>query len=309
MSTAPTADLHPHPATDTLALAVLVLGAVTIGFAPILVRLTETGPAAGGFWRLALAVPALLAMHVLAQRSHREVTGRGLNLGLIAGVLFAGDLAFWHYGVSMTSVANATVLSNLAPIVVAVMAWAVLRERPRPLFALGVLIGVVGAMGMAFFAEHKPGASNLLGDALAASTAVWYGLYLLVVNRARRSAPAASIMFYSTLAGAPAMLLAALAMQETIMPASAAGWAACAGLAALHVVGQGAIAWALGRVRATLASVVILVQPVVAAVAGALLFQETLTPLQIVAGIVALAGVVLARLASNPRAAPAAEPS
>ncbi|MCC6920520.1 MAG: DMT family transporter [Alphaproteobacteria bacterium] len=296
-------------AREAVPLLVLLLGAATIGFAPILVRLTETGPAAGGLWRLVFAAPALLAMHLAVRRDNGGGGSRGLQLGLLAGLLFAGDLACWHYGVAMTSVANATVLANLSPIVVAVTAWWLHAERPRPLFAAGVLIGVAGACGMALFGDHVARPSSLEGDALSAATAFWYGLYMLAVNAARRFVTAATVMFWSTIAGIPVLLAVALAMGESIMPASASGWLACAGLGAVHVVGQGAIAWALGRLRATLASVVILVQPVVAAIAGVWLFDERLAALQIASGLLALTGIVIARSAANPKAAPVAAPA
>jgi drug/metabolite transporter (DMT)-like permease len=290
---------------DVLPLIVLLLGAATIGFAPILVRLTDAGPAAGGLWRLVFAAPLLFVMHLTVRHDNTDIGHRGAKLGLLAGLLFAGDLACWHYGIAMTSVANATVLANLSPIVVALMAWWLLAERPRLVFAFGVLVGVAGACGMALFADHAERPGSLTGDALSAATAFWYGLYMLAVNAARRFATAATVMFWSTLSGIPVMLAVALAMGESIMPASASGWLACIGLGIVHVVGQGAIAWALGRLRATLASVVILIQPVVAAVAGAWLFDERLAALQIASGALALTGVVIARSAANPKAEPA----
>jgi len=296
-------------ASDVLPLLVLLLGAVTIGFAPILVRLTETGPAAGGLWRLVFAGPALFLMHLAVRRDNADISARGVRLGLFAGLLFAGDLACWHYGIAMTSVANATVLANLSPIVVAVMAWWLHAERPRPAFAIGVLVGVAGACGMALFGDHVSRPSSLQGDLLSAATALWYGLYMLAVNSARRVVTAATVMLWSTLSGIPVLLAVALVMGEAIMPASVSGWLACAGLGAVHVVGQGAIAWALGRLRATLASVVILVQPVVAAIAGAWLFDESLAALQIVSGLLALTGIVIARTAASPKTAPVTAPT
>ena len=58
----------------------------------------------------------------------------------------------------------------------------------------------------------------------------------------------------------------------------------------------------MGRLPTSLASVVVLVQPVVATYAGWVLFGEALGPLQTVGALVALAGVVLAQWASRPRA-------
>ena len=78
------------------------------------------------------------------------------------------------------------------------------------------------------------------------------------------------------------------------------GWLACAGLGLVHVGGQGLLAWAMGRLPTSTASVVVLVQPVVAGLLGWLLFRETIGPLQAAGAAVALAGVVLAQWASRP---------
>jgi drug/metabolite transporter (DMT)-like permease len=135
------------------------------------------------------------------------------------------------------------------------------------------------------------------------STALWYALYFLAVSQARQTAGASRIMFWSTLAGIPLMLGAALAMGEQILPAGPIGWAACLGLGVMHVAGQGSIAWALGRLPPATASVVVLVQPVVAALLGWLLFSEALSPVQSLGGAVVLTGVVLAQRASRPKPA------
>ena len=73
----------------------------------------------------------------------------------------------------------------------------------------------------------------------------------------------------------------------------------------MHVAGQGSIAWALGRLPAATASVVVLVQPVVAAALGWVLFHELLGTWPAVGAAVALGGVVLAQWASRPGPRPA----
>jgi drug/metabolite transporter (DMT)-like permease len=89
-----------------------------------------------------------------------------------------------------------------------------------------------------------------------------------------------------------------LLLRERIIPSTLGGWGACLGLGVVHVVGQGCIAWALGRLPAATAAVVILVQPVLTAILGWLIFAEALGPLQALGGAVALAGVVIAQLAA-----------
>ena len=278
------------------ALAVLVAGAAIIGLAPILVRLADAGPAAVGFWRVALAMPLL---GLMALRSEGGV-GRPNRFALIAGLAFACDLAFWHYSIHFTSVANATVLTNLTPVVVTAAAWIFLKQRPAKLFVAAVALAVAGAWLMAIGrGAHAPGSDPPLGDALALTTAVWYAFYFLAISAARRSVGATRVMFWSSVASAPLLLVAALALGEQILPATAVGWAAVIGLGVMHVAGQGSIAWALGRLPAATASVVVLIQPVVAALLGWLLFAEALGPLQSLGGAIALFGVVLSQVASR----------
>lgn len=289
--------------SDGRALAVLIFGAVVIGFVPILVRLSDTGSAAAGFWRLAFALPLLALM---TRRAGAGLGRTPSRLAMVAGVMFALDLGFWHYGIALTSVANATVLTNLTPVVVTAFAWIFLRQSPRKLFLLAVTLALAGAFTMAAARGGAVGPAPGLGNAAAALTALWYAFYFLAVSAARRTEAALRIMFWSSLTGAPLLLGAALLLGESVIPASLGGWAACAGLGVLHVAGQGAIAWALGRLPPATASVVVLIQPVVAAAAGWLLFAEALGPLQALGGAVTLAGVALAQWSARPPRVPAA---
>ena len=280
------------------ALAVLVFGACVIGLSPIFVRLTVTGPAAAGFWRLGFAMPILALMTLRAD----GVLGRPSRIGLVAGLMFTLDLGFWHYGIKYTSVTNATVLSNLTPVVVTAFAWIFLKQRPRALFLLAVTVAVAGAWMMTI---GKGGGGHLLnpplGNALSATTAFWYALYFLALAQGRKRESASRLMFWSSIVGMPLLLLAAVVSGEQILPPSLGGWGACLGLGLMHAAGQGSIAWAMGRLPTATASVVVLVQPVVAAWLGWVLFAESIGPLQALGAVVALSGVVLAQWASRPR--------
>ena len=292
------------PASDRRALLVLIAGACVIGCGPVLVRLAGAGPAAVGFWRLAFALPLLA---VLARGQAQEGGGGWSRAVVLAGLFFAADIACWHYGIHYTSVANATVLSNLTPILLTAFAWLVFRERPSGLFTAGMAAGVGGAVAMALAkgGGSGPGNNPHLGDALSAVTAIWYAGYFLCVRDARRRAGAAAVMWRSSLVAAPAVLVIALVLREPLWPVAAIGWAACAGLGLMHVTGQGAIAWSLGRLPPELAGVVVLIQPVVAALLGWAVFGEAVTPWQAAGGALALGGVVLAQAGAKRAPAPA----
>ena len=163
------------------ALIVLLIAACVLGLAPILVRLTETGPAAAGFWRFVFALPLLT---LLASREPGGIAAPS-KWALLAGLFFALDLSFWHYGIVMTSVANATVLCNLTPVVVTLFGWIVLKETPHRLFLLALALAMGGAFAMAAGADGGQGTNPPLGDLFSLSVAVWYSGYFLAVKAAR----------------------------------------------------------------------------------------------------------------------------
>lgn len=290
--------------SERKALAVLIFGACTIGLAAILVRLTHTGPAAAGFWRLVLALPLLAGLLAAERRRGGAVAATSPKVMLLAGVMFAADLLCWHYSLHLTSVANSTVLSNLTPVVITAFVWVVFKEKPSRLFLAGLALAVCGAGTMAA-AEggHAGGTNPHLGDGLAILTTVWYGSYFLCVRAARKTASTLTVMLWSGLAGAPLLLIAAFLLHEPILPTLAVGWLACAGLGVVHVVGQGAIAWALGKLPAALTAVVVLVQPVVVGALGWMILGEPISWLQGLGAAVTLVGIVLAQLSTRASAA------
>ncbi|GAA0195155.1 drug/metabolite transporter (DMT)-like permease [Brevundimonas nasdae] len=293
----------PRPSPRAFALIVLVFSACVLGLAPILVRLTETGPAAAGFWRFLFALPLLT---LLAAREPRGLAARPSKWALIAGLFFALDLSFWHYGIVMTSVANATVLCNLTPVVVTLFGWFVLKEKPHRLFLVALALAMGGAFAMAAGADGGQGTNPVLGDIFSVSVALWYSGYFLAVKAARATSGAMQITFWATLVGTPLLLIVALSLGETIIPASLGGWAACIAMGVMHVFGQGGVAWALGRLPASITAVTILVQPVVAGLLGWWIFHETLTPVQAVGGVLVLGAVVLAQRSAALKARSAA---
>ena len=282
----------PNSPSRAVPLLILLAAACVLGLAPILVRLTETGPAAAGFWRFLFAMPLLL---LLTARPGGEGIGKPSKWMMLAGLFFALDLSFWHYGIVMTSVANATVLCNLTPVVVTLFGWIVFRDRPRPLFILALVLAMGGAFAMAAAASGRQGTNPLLGDLFSLSVSLWYSGYFLAVKAARSSAGAMRVTLWATGVGVPLLGAVSLLLGESMIPASASGWAACVGLGIMHVVGQGGVAWSLGKLPAAITAVTILIQPIVAGLLSWWIFGETLTPIQALGGALVLVAIVLAQ--------------
>lgn len=284
-------------ARQRLALAALILGALAIAFSPIFVRLSEVGPTATGFYRAILAVPPLWLWWRLRPAVSGPIRIPPMGLLLIPGLLFAGDLFFWHLAIQYTTVANATLLSNFAPVIVTLGAWLVLRERITGKFLFAMMVAICGAL-MLVGASFQLGGDYVFGDMLAFTTAVFYGAYMIAVAKLRGRHGTQELMVWSSLVTGLTLLPMVWVMGEGLVPATLNGWLILFGLAWLsHALGQGLIAYALGHLPASFSSLVVLIQPVAAAFFGWLWLGEGLQPLQMLGGVVVLIGIVLARRA------------
>ena len=281
------------------ALGALLLGATCIALSPIFVRVSEAGPTATAFWRVALAVPVLWLLYWLKPRVGAKRYSGKWPLLLAAGLAFAGDLAFWHTSIQLTSVANSTLLANLASIFVTLAAWTFLKQKPTRLFLAGLAAALVG-VGLLVHTSLAFSSSGLVGDALGVVTAMFYAGYILAVKGLRdRGETTLHLMAVTSTITALLLFPVALGSGEPMLPSSAFGWWVLIGLALIsHAAGQGLIAYALAHLPAAFSSVSLLFQPVMAALFAWLLLAEGPVPLQIAGGIVVLFGIYLARRGS-----------
>ncbi len=273
----------------------LFAGATCIALSPIWVRVSEVGPTASAFWRVALAVPLLWFLFCFIPLNKQTIEKRQLTLLFAASLAFAGDLAFWHWSIKFTSVANSTLLANLASIFVTLAAWVLWKQKPTGMFLAGLAAALVG-VGLLVRASLGFSPDALLGDALGVVTVMFYAWYLLSVKGLRdRGAATLTLMAVTTTLTAVILLPVALVSGESLLPETATGWLNLLGLAWIsHSAGQGLIAYALAHLPAAFSAVGLLLQPVMAAAFAWLLLAEPVTALQCAGGAVVLAGIYLA---------------
>ena len=289
-----------------LGLLILVIGALLVAFSPIFVRLSELGPTATAFHRAFLALPVLFVwmttenIHGRIRESKRRSPNRNdMWLLVLAGLFFAGDLATWHWSITLTSVANATLFANSAPIFVTLGAWLLFKERVTPLFLLAMataLLGTTMVVGSSFALDR----THVMGDGIGVVTGMFWAAYQLTVKHLRTRFSAATIMMWSTLVTAVALLPLAILSDEALIAPTLYGWGILLALAWLsHAGGQGAIAYALAHLPSAFSSLVILLEPLAAAVLAWFILNEALGPLQAAGGAVVLASIVVARRATK----------
>jgi len=281
----------------------LIGGAVGIAFAPIFVRLSQAGPTATAFWRLAIAVPLLWLWtswgSKKAEHVRRPSSGVDYVLLIAAGLFFAGDLGIWHWSINFTSVANATLLVNFMPIFVTIGAWLLLDQRVSRTFLLGLVAAMAGAT-LIIGSSFNLNLESMRGDLLALLAALFYASYILTVTRLRREFSTTTILIWAGVVACAVLLPLSLISGERFLPLDARGWLVLIALALIsHIGGQGLIAYALAHLPAAFSSVSLLLQPVLATVFAWLLLGEQLSPSQALGGALVLAGILIARRESR----------
>lgn len=279
--------------------ALLVLaGGVLIGLAPIGLRLglNDLGPQAIAFWRFCLAIPIALALVLLIKRRPPQRPDRFI---VLAAAFFALDIALWHAALSMTSVANATFLVNLGNIGAGFVAWIFLREQPRPIWFVAVLFAILGAAALSLGGNGGGNTANSLpGDVLAIGAALLVAFYMVTAKLGRRTLSGIDAIFWLCVFEAIFAAMVVLITGESFLPASAAGFAVPLFLAvAVQVGGQGLIIAGLGHTSAAVAGVVVIIQPVVAAIISWRLFGEILLLMQLMGCAMIIIAIIVAQMA------------
>lgn len=288
---------------STLALLALVSGALAIGLAPILVRLSlsDIDPAAIGFWRTAFALPFFYIWVRIENLRSKESVFAAKKVITTAGIMFAFDLIAWHWALRFTSVASATLLSNLTPLLVAVSSVLFFGERFNKKFWTGLFLAVLGAGLLASGGFDK---GHFRGDALAVLTAFFYSGYLLAIGRLRKNLATAPLMFWTTFVSALVLGIYVLFFEINIIPNTLKGWLVVLALALVcQFIGQGLIAFAFAHLPAAFGAVTLLLQPAVAAAVAWLLFHETLNSTDFVGATGIVLGILLARQGTTQKTA------
>jgi drug/metabolite transporter (DMT)-like permease len=273
------------------------LGALIIAFSAILVRVSGASPLAAAVYRCAYATPVLWTLARLEDRRFGARPLRGRLLAAAAGTFLAADLVLWHRAIVAVGAGLATVLANLQVVVVAIVAWLVLGERPQRRVLLAVPLALVGVGLVSGALEQGAyGREPALGAGLGALASLTYAAFLLLLRESGRdlrrpAGPLSDATIAAAVIGAAAG--AALAPGELVPSWPAHGWLVVLALVA-QVVGWLLISVSLPRLPASLTSAVLLIQPAASVALARLLLDEIPTRLQLLGVALILAGVLLA---------------
>jgi drug/metabolite transporter (DMT)-like permease len=288
----------------------VLVGAVAIAFSGILFRLSHVSPSTGAFYRCVWALPPLWLLARAEDRRFGKRDRRAITLAWIAGAFFAVDLILWHNAIEQVGAGLATVLGNTQVVLVGLLAWALLGERPHRSSMAAIPIVALGVVLISGVLEHGAYGSNPgLGAVYGVLTGIAYSGFLLTLRQGSRDLRRpAGPLFTATFASAiGCALIGAVVGDLDLTPSwSATGWLILLALSS-QVLGWLLISTSLPRLPAVVTSILLTLQPVCSVAFAALIIDESPSPLQLAGASCILAGLVTATVGRRTATVPEPE--
>ncbi len=248
-------------------------------------------------FRCLYALPFLGLLALAERRRLGPMVSRDRAIAILAGVFFAADLLCWNTSVDDVGAGLATVVGNLQVVVVAIVAWVALGERPPRRVAAAIptmLVGVVLISGLIGTGAY--GADPRLGVVFGLGSATAYGGYLLLARQANSGGlrPATMLFLSSLTTAVVGAVVGAIIGELDVVPSwPAHGWLLALALTS-QVAGYLLISASQPRLPAAITSVILLAQPVATVFLAGILLSEAPSPVQFAGVGLVIAGLVVA---------------
>ncbi len=307
-------------------IAAATAGAACISSSAVLMRLAATSASITALGRCAFALPLLGALVVYERRRGAQpLPWRSRWLARLAGVFLAGDLIVWSHAIDAIGAGLGTVVTNLEVLIISLLAWLFLGERPRRSLVLAfpvMLAGLALVGGLARIGSSRGyGTDPALGVGLGVAVAFIYAFYILTLRQAtfarvpqgtaaRPRTAVADPLLQATLGGAVTAAVLGLVLHDfRLGPAwPALGWLALLALTS-QVIGWLLITTSMPRLPAGMIGALLLVQPAGSVALSYAVLGERPSALQLAGVVLVLTGVLVAVGGRAPETGAAADGS
>ncbi len=287
----------PSPRTPRGAIVAVIVANIALAFGPLFVRMADTGPVAAAFWRIALALPVLIAMALWTDRRAMARMGALWLPLLIGGLAFAADLGSWHIGIRRTTLANATLFGNCAVLIFPLYGFIAMRRWPTRAQGLALVLAAIGGVVL-MGRSAELSSRHLAGDLFCLFAGVLYAVYFITMRGVRRTMAPLPALAMSSVASVLPLLALAMALGETIVPQQ---WGPLIALALVsQIAGQGLMIYALGHLSPLVVGLALLVQPLVGATIGWMAYGERLGPMDAVGAVLVAAALAIVSARRTP---------
>ena len=299
----------------TAALVSAVFLSTTSIFIRYLVTNFDMPPLVLAFWRNVFVVATLLPVMLVASPRLLRVDRAHLPFLALFGLMLAGFNGLWAISVANNGAAVATVMVYCSVAYTAVLGWKFLGESMGWLKISAIALCMGGCALISGALQAATWQVNLLGVVAGLLTGLCYTAYSLMgrVTSERGISPWTTLLYIFAFAGS---FLFLINMTGGSVPGSAVraadlfwlgdsvrGWTVMILLGAIPTVGgYGFYNVSLTLLDASIANIIVSLEPAFTAVFAFLVLGEVLTPVQVLGSALLLSGVAAIKLADLRRA-------
>ena len=243
-----------------------------------------------GFWRLTLgAVVYGLVLHL----GGRRITLATVRLVAPAAIVLACEIGIFFTALRTTTVANATIIGALQPIVLLAVASRRYRESVTAWLAGTTLVAVAG-IALVVQGSSSHSGWSMRGDLLAFVSMFFFSAYFVFVKNIRHKIDTFTLQTASMAIGGVVLYpMAAIHAGTVAVPFPSWGqWGWLLALLAIPGTGHFLMNWAHLHVSLSLTGLLTLGIPVISGIGAWLALDERVTPIQVLGMVVVLAVLV-----------------
>jgi len=279
----------------------LFISILSVSAAAILIRLVseEVPPLTIAFYRLLFTVLLLLPALLFYKKYIGEllkIDKKTYFLMIGIGVILSLHFAFWITSLDYTSVASSVILVTAHPVIVAPVAYYFLKEKVSIVNILGIIISLFGVT-ILIFGNYDLGAlsvDSLYGNILAIFGGIFAGLYILGGRKIRKTVSVVPYAFVVYLISTIVLFLMCIFSNTSIVGIEVRDYEIFILMAFISgILGHTIYNWSLKYIKASVASVALLGEPVGSTVLAIIILSEIPSSFTFVGGTIILAGIYL----------------
>ncbi|GGJ65326.1 drug/metabolite transporter (DMT)-like permease [Anoxybacillus voinovskiensis] len=243
---------------------------------------------------------ALTVFVVLAvMRQSFRLTARQMAAVFLVGLCnVVGHHYFLATGLTKTTASNAGIILGMSPLVTALFAAVLLRDRLRPLKLLGIVLGFTGVVFIVTHSSAKIGAVSI-GDVYIVGAVLTQAISFIFIKKLAQTVDVVALTAWMLLMGSTILFLIGLATEQGGLGQLAKGSGSIwfvffASAVVASGIGQMIYNRAIQRLGASEAAVFINLSPFFSLVASALFLGETIHLVQWFGFLFIVIGVLLA---------------
>lgn len=236
-----------------------------------------------------MGLGAAIYLALLVAR-RRWISSEALRQGWQGGAAFGLTASLMFTALQETTVANATVITALQPLVIMTLAARMFGERFRPELLVATLL-TLGGVALVIFGSTSTPAWSPRGDALAFAALFSWVWYFPASKRARNHLDAFTYQTVVLLVGLPIAMGFALITTGSLGRPDAGQWIGILAMALVPGTGHLLMNWSHAHIPITLASVLTLSVPVLSTIGAAAFIDEPIVAWQVVGMAIVVVGL------------------